>query len=546
MSKLLEIFGKGISIEITEILWHWLNNVLSRTMAEQPSSPAAQLIPVLEHLGNRELVTVEEELKHYLFEQPECVYGRMAAAAVCLHHNKPEKAIEQAQSIYLRQPSNTMALYVLGYCHERLGHIEQALEFYQDCIKFKGHLQLPRQRMAAIYMREGRLDRVIYEYEQVTTEHPDDISSLVLLGHLYMAVDEYEKAIDTFNLAILSHPDNFLVSSDKDDIEELLSCGLFEQALEKIQWTIEQVGPMPDLLIRMADVYSQWEKDAEAIACFENAIRVQPNSLEATIKLGTHYLRRQRFTLAAEQFNRAAEINDEIVDAYLGLVRALKMSGEEAEAVQTLSLTSSIQQNSILLYSESATLHFQAVLDENITAQRESDKPIVLINDVIRAYQQQLQKFPARPDVHYKYGILMMVENNLPLAISEFQNVLPLNPIHYRALNKLAVCHFDNGRPEKAVDTLLNDTQNNISSLLEMYYKTSILYCDKEAFAKAIQKLNLTKATEQPQTSEIRENLEIILENLGLLDRAFANWKRLEETSENLLDIHHARKNRPR
>lgn len=541
MSKLLEIFGKGINVEITEILWHWLNNVLSRAGAEN-SAPQNQLLAVLEHLANRELIPAEEKLKLYLFDQPDCIYARMAAAAVCLHHNQPKNAIEQAQSIYLRQPSNTMALYVLGYCHERLGHIEEALEFYQDCIKFKSHLQLPRQRMAAIYLKEGRLDKVVYEYEQVTSEYPDDISSLVLLGHLYITSQDYQKAIDTFNLAILSHPDNFLVNKEDDEIDEMISSGLFEQAMEKVRWTIEQVGPMPDLLVRMADIYSQWGKDADAIACFENAIRLQPNSLEATIKLGTHYLRQQRFSLAAEQFNKAAEVNDEIVDAYLGLVKALHLSGEECEAIQTLSLAASIQQNSTLLYSESATLQFQSILDDYIKPEKESDKPIVLINDVIKAYQEQLKNNPSRPDVNYKYGILMMVENNLPMAISHFQNVLTLNPIHYRAQNKMAVCQFDNGRPEQSVETLVGDDRENYSSLLELYYKTSILYCDREAFSGAMRKLQTAKATQNQQPSDIRANLEIILENLGLVDRAFTNWKRLEETSESLLAIHQSKK----
>ena len=533
MSKLLEIFGKGISVNTAEILWHWLNNIIS----QQDDDNAGYLLSVLDHLANRELIPAEEKLKLHLFENPDCVCGRMAAATICLHYNDPEKAIEQAQSVYLRQPSNTMALYLLGYCYERLGKIEQALEFYQDCIKFKGYLQLPRQRMAAIYLKEGRLDRVTREYELLTTEHPDDISSLVLLGHLYISAEDYEKAVDTFNLAILSHPDNFMVSRQEDEIEELMGCGLYDQALEKIKWTIDQVGPMSDLIIRMADVYSQWGKDAEAIACFEHAIRVQPNSLEATIKLGTHYLRSQRFTLAAEQFNKAAEINDEIVDAYLGLAKAQHLCGDVSDSMQTMSLASSIQQNSTLLYSESATLHFQSVMDEKFPTNETSDKTIVLMNDVIKAYQNQLKSCPTRPDVHYKYGILMMVENNLPMAVSSFQNVLPLNPIHYRAMNKLAVCQFDNGRPETAMEILINDKQMD-SSTFEMYYQTSILYCDKEAFAAAMKKLHLVKATEHSQGNEIRANLEIILENLGLVDRAFTNWQRLEETSESLLDIH--------
>ena len=537
MSKLLEIFGKGISVDTTEILWHWLNTVLAGNEVSEASN---RLNPILDHLANRELVPAEDKLKLYLFDHPECVYGRMAAAVICLHHNQTEETIEQAQSIYLRQPSNTMALYLLGYCYERLGKIEQALEFYQDCIKFKSHLQLPRQRMAAIYLKEGRLDQVIRQYEQITTEHQDDISSLVLLGHLYITASKYENAIDTFNLAILSHPDNFLVNRQEDDIEALVNGGMFEQAMEKIQWLIEQVGLMPDLMIRMADVYSQWEREGEAIACYENAIRIQPNSLEASIKLGTHYLRNQKFSLAAEQFNRAAEINDEIVDAYLGLVKAQNLSGEENEAAQTMSLAASIQQNSTLLYSESATLQFQSVLDQNTTPLAESDKPIVLIHDVIRAYQEQLKKHPGRPDVQYKYGILMMVENNLPMAISAFQNVLPLNPIHYRALNKLAICYFDDGRPEKAIKTLVGGDQSD-ASVFDMYYKTAILYCDRTAFSRAFKKLQMVKVTELNEHSEIQANIEIVLENLGLIDRAFANWKRLEETSESLLEIHKSR-----
>jgi tetratricopeptide (TPR) repeat protein len=533
MSKLLEIFGKGITVNTAEIIWHWLQNTLSQ---QEDTAGIELLKDILDHLANREMVPAEEKLKLYLFDNPECICGRMAAAAICLHHNCPEDAIEQAQSIYLRQPSNTMALYVLGYCYERLGHIPEALEFYQDCIKFKSHLQLPMQRMAAIYLKEGRLDKAIREYELLTTEHQDDISSMVNLGYLYISSKQYERAIDTFNLAILSHPDNFFDNRDpEDEIDSFVNGEMFEQAMEKIRWTIDQVGPMPDLIIRMADIYTKFDKEAEAIACLEHVIRAQPSSLEATIKLGTLYLRKKRFSLAAEQFNKAADINDEIVDAYLGLASAQHLSGDESEAIQTLSLSSSIQQNSTLLYSEAATLQFQSIIDEKTPLDQTSDKKIVLIDDVIKAYQNQLKHCSGRPDVHYKYGILMMVENNLKMAISSFQNAIALNPIHYRARNKMALCHFDNGQVDLAIELLQKDIIEN-SATFEMYYKTSILYCDKTAFANAMKKLQLIKATEEFGSSDIQANLEIILENLGLVDRAFTNWQRLEETSESLTE----------
>ena len=81
----------------------------------------------------------------------------MAAAALCLRENHLKEAMEELNSVYMRQPSNTLALYVLGHCFERMGHQAQAVEFYQDCLKFKDYLQLPAQRLGAIYFKDGRL-----------------------------------------------------------------------------------------------------------------------------------------------------------------------------------------------------------------------------------------------------------------------------------------------------------------------------------------------------------------------------------------------------
>jgi len=248
MSKLLEIFGKGIAIDHLELVWNWLNVV-----REQQSSSASAgdlFSQILDHIGNRELDQAVEKLKFYLFERPDCPFGRMAAAAICLVKNQTQNALDQVNSVYCRQPANTMALYLMGYCYERLGQEGQAIEFYQDCIKFKRHLQLPRQRMAAIYLSRGRFDKAIEQYTLLMAEHPEDISSCILLANLYLASGDYEKAIDSFNTAIISHPDNFMQADSQDDIEELLHAELFEQALEQVRLLMEQFGAMPDLQVR--------------------------------------------------------------------------------------------------------------------------------------------------------------------------------------------------------------------------------------------------------------------------------------------------------
>ncbi|MCF7954600.1 MAG: tetratricopeptide repeat protein [Phycisphaerae bacterium] len=528
MSKLLEIFGKAITVNASDLIWHWLNAVTARDESEI-NVRKSDFAEIIDLLGNGNLDDAEEKLKFYLFEEPECTNGRMVAVAICLKRNQPEEAIEHLQSIYYRQPSNTMALYILGYCNEIIGRQAQALEFYQDCVKFKSHLQLPRQRMASIYLNSGRVDRTIEQYKLLTVEHPEDISSLVLLGYLYYADGQYDNAIDTFNMAIVAHPDNFHDESQSEEAE-LVEDGRFDEAIERIQWLIDQVGVQADLFVRMADIYSKASMTAEAIVHYEKAIQVQPNYLEATIKLGTHFLKSNCPSKAAAQFNRAIEINDEIVDSYVGLAISQEKSGDSHEAYATLSLATAIQQNSNLLFSETATLHLQAALSESIGNCQQAETPPLSIDDVISAHSTQMQKSPRSSDIHYKFGMLMMVIGNFKAAIESFENALEINPTHSRVRCKLALCLYECDEKELAMKKLV-DTEPMNAETVNLHYQTAILFCDKEKFASALYNLENTMKENYTQP-DASTNIEVVLENLGLVDRAIATWDRLTETAK--------------
>lgn len=532
MSKVLEIFGKGITVNITDVICHWIHQMISQESSENADS----MHTILDSLANRETIQAKEQIVAYLKQCPECVFGRLAASAVCLLEGDLQEVIKQTQSVYWRQPSNTMALYILGYVHERLGHIEQAVEFYQDCVKFKSYLQLPRQRMSAIYLKEGQIDRAVKEYEILTSEHPDDISSIILLGYLYLVTKNLPQAIETFNLGILSHPDNFTGSLKDDDIQSMVECGMYEQALDTIRDSIEQFGATEDLWIRMGDVYSQWEKESEAIVCYEYASRIQPSSLEAAIKLGTHYLRNQRFSLAAEQFNHASQMNDDILDAYMGLAIAQNQSGLDIEALQTLSLASSIQKNSILLTTEATALQFQSVLDGQIDSQAESDKPVVTTDNIIQAYKEQLKRYKNRADIYYKYAVLLMGEEDYTAAAEYFERALRLHPVNHRAMHNLVICMYENSQTDKVIEKLaIPDTCG--TSDFEKYYQLAMLYTDKRALAKAVKKLCKTQSSGTYEKTEMRTTLEDILQALGVVDRSYTSWDRINEASACMIKL---------
>jgi len=529
MSRLLEILGCGFTVRTADLMCDWLN----RVHADKQNSPAEGLTEIIELLSEKKLQAAEEKLRFHLFENPSCTKGRMAAAAICLQKNQLDDAIEALQSIYLREPANTMALYALGHCHERLGNEAQAVEFYQDCLKFKRHLRLPGQRLAAIYFKNSQLEKAIQQYQLLISEYPDDTSSLVSLGHLYLASQQYTHAIEAFNNAILMHPDNFRGDEYDDNLDSMLGDERIRETIEQLRSQVPERGEGPYFNLKLADLLATLGEDSEAVLYYEKAIEIQPNSLLATIKLGTHHLRADRHSAAAEQFSRAVEINDQIVEAYLGLAVGQKLAGSADQAGQTLALAWSIQQNTTLLFSQATALEFNALCEQSLSF-GDRDHRDGALDSVLAAHEKQLSaRGSNNADVHYRYGLLLMAKSRLPQAITAFAKALTANPTFHRANCKLAICLYEQGSKEQALQRLSNPKALD-KDILELHYKTALLYCNRAHFAVAVGQLQ-EKLTQQFAESDASANLEVVLQNLGLVDRAMITWQHLTESAHNAI-----------
>jgi len=530
MGALLEIFGRAITVDTGDLIRHWLD---AAKLPKDASTPAQyhQLTKIIDLMDDMKLDAAQERLRLYLFENPSCMHGRLAAAAICLYKSRLREAIEELNSVYLRRPNNTMALYALGHCYERLGKESEAVEFYQDCLKFKNYLQFPAQRLAAIYFKNGQLEKTIQLYQLLKDQYPDDISAATILGHLYIATDQYTRALETFDTAILIHPDSFL--TENDSLDQLIQAGQLDAALQQLQDMICEQPDRLDAIIKQADILSMSGGTAEAISQYQQALRICPDCLEATIKLGTQYLQIDAGQLAAQQFNRAVEINDRIVDAYMGLATAQRLAGHPSSALATLSLAAAIQPNSSFLFAETATLLFKAALSENLllsNAHNSSD----LLEAVIDVHRQQLTHRAQDPDLHYRLGVLLMAVGRIANASYSLRAALHINPTYTRARSKLGVCLFEAGHKHAALQ-LLSPPDYLDKDTLQLHYQTALLYCDKLKFASSLINLNRYMETNFAPT-DATVHISIVLQNLGLLDRVAAMWENLSHTADQAIN----------
>jgi hypothetical protein len=86
------------------------------------------------------------------------------------------------------------------------------------------------------------------------------------------------------------------------------------------------------------------------------------------------------------------------------------------------------------------------------------------------------------------------------------------------------------GQIDEAMENL-QKMQALSSAMLELHYQTALLFCDKHRFAGAVRQVQNNQF--QGMSSEnTKDSIEVVLENLGIVDRALSNWSKIEQTSQ--------------
>jgi tetratricopeptide (TPR) repeat protein len=79
-------------------------------------------------------------------------------------------------------------------------------------------------------------------------------------------------------------------------------------------------------------------------------------------------------------------------------------------------------------------------------------------------------------------------------------------------------------KEEKSKALSCLDAEKKISDeLLKLHYKTSLLYCSRSNFIEAL-KTAKQQLEENFESSSALNTLNEVLQNMGLIDRAFAGW----------------------
>ncbi|MCF7959093.1 MAG: tetratricopeptide repeat protein [Phycisphaerae bacterium] len=511
---------------------------MSETLEEDPSHMANKLRLGIHYVQCGADQKAQNIFTEILKDHPDHLDARMAWASMYASDGSLNEAIDQLIKARVHHPKDSRVLFGLGYCYERKGRLDQALEFYQEGSACRPYLRQFQERSSAIHLYRNDTAAALEQFYYLQREHPEDVWVYLVLGGLHLKCDQFPEAIAVFEKALTIEPDNF--DGHNDTVEKLVKSGEINRAIACMEEVIrDEHGDFASSYVRLADLLSQVRRDEDAVRNYQQALEIHPGYLEAAVKLGTQHMRMQRFYESAEMFNCAVEINDRIIAAYIGLGVAQKLNGHHDLAADTFDLAGALEPNTNLLFSEMTRLQMRVAMAQGeqglFSDYDKADMTTIPDNDEmldaqITRHKCFLKANPDRADLHYNYAILLRGKGQTDPAIKHLRLALDSNPVFQKARIKLALALREMGHHDESdqhfVEALHLDDEHK-----ELHYKLGVMYCDRIQFALAVEHFEMTGKS-QFENNNIHSNLTLALQNMGLVDRAAAAWRAVCELDD--------------
>ena len=225
--------------------------------------------------------------------------------------------------------------------------------------------------------------------------------------------------------------------------------GNLEQAFAYFQ-EADQLRPR-DLatLVWLGNIRLTQGRPGEARTFFEQALEAQPESLSARFGLGEVALAEEDFDQAVERLEEIRSLNPDIGAVHYPLGMAYRGLGNEEKAEEHLTLreNAEIQPGDPLLEALDAMLDSPGAFERRgLEALEQQDLTVA-----VEEFQRGLELDPDNPSLRHQLGTALFMMGDPAGAMTEFQRVVRTTPDYYPSYYGMGVVLQEIGRHDEAI-----------------------------------------------------------------------------------------------
>ena len=392
-----------------------------------------------------------------------------------------DAAINAFEKIVESYPDQAIAYQELGALYYQQGQTDNALSSYRQAMQLQPQNIDAQKNLADFYYAElGQADEALKIYENILTVAPDDVQTLILVGHINVSLSRFEIAREKYERVLAIEPWNadarrFLEALDKQgagehhaksvealyrEIEPLVSSGQTDAAIYALE---ELLVSHPEFALAHNDLgvlyYHQGDKTAAQLH-YEHAARFEPDNMTFQKNLADFYF------VELNRIQKAMDIYVKILEVDPGDVETLLTAGHISVALQRFDDARDIYNRVLEIEPWNADARqFLQALDDPKTETASGKPPREMYQEIqpllnsdqpeaaIEALQNLTASHPDFAVAHNDLGVLYYRQGQKETAQSHYERAAQLQPENVTFQRNLADFYFvECNRIQEAMD----------------------------------------------------------------------------------------------
>ena len=434
------------------------------------------------------------------------------------------EAAEEYEVLAALHPEKLELIYSLAVSYARMGEIDKAIEAYAMLENNLGMHEVISMEKFRLYMQIEQQDSAFNELIRLSEKYPLDTRYPVIIGDLYLELNDKEQALKYYNQAyqtdsmspyyFISMANYYEQTGDQDAARQQIQNALANEKLD----IDTKLGILSRYIMQLQRTKQDYES---AYALFQTLIEQHPNEPELMLIFGRFLIELKKFDEARFQFQLVTETEPENLDAWQMLLELLYQQQETDEIIRICQKWQEIMPDAMIFRYFLGMVYFQ-------------QKKYI---EAAQVYQEGLPFIPKDnlgliSNFHGLLGDVYFRLKDTEKAFESYEKALQYNDKNIVVLNNyayyLSLMKKDLSKAERmSALTLKMDPDNPtyIDTYAWIYYIQGNYLLAKLYIEQAISK-------NRDNSAELFDHYGDILFKTGDIDKAVEQWQKAKEAGK--------------